>query len=266
MIVGLVITGLAAGLSLVMIGAWAIALRTGNNGWIDAIWSFAIGIAGSGAALVPLQAGDAVTTRQVVVAVLVVIWSLRLGLHIVRRTVGGGDDPRYARLREEWGADFPRRLLLLLQIQATASFLLALSILIAAHNPAAGLRASDCLGVLILIVAIAGEGSADHQLARFRAEPANKGRVCDIGLWSRSRHPNYFFQWLGWLAYAVIAVEPAGGYGWGWLALSGPALMYWLLVYASGIPPLEAHMLRSRGDAFRAYQARVNAFWPGPLR
>jgi steroid 5-alpha reductase family enzyme len=64
----------------------------------------------------------------------------------------------------------------------------------------------------------------------------------------------------------VIAIDPTGGYAWGWIALSGPALMYWLLVYASGIPPLEAHMLRSRGDAFRAYQARVNAFWPGPPR
>jgi steroid 5-alpha reductase family enzyme len=81
-----------------------------------------------------------------------------------------------------------------------------------------------------------------------------------------SRHPNYFFEWLGWFAYAVIAIaiDLTCSYPWGWLAVAGPVLMYWLLVHASGIPPLEAHMLRSRGDAFRAYQQRVNAFWPGP--
>ena len=67
------------------------------------------------------------------------------------------------------------------------------------------------------------------------------------------------------LAYAAIAID-SGNFAWGWVALCGPAMMYWLLVYASGIPPLEAHMLRSRGAAFRAYQARVNAFWPGPPR
>jgi len=99
-------------------------------------------------------------------------------------------------------------------------------------------------------------------LERFRRNPANRGRVCDTGLWGRSRHPNYFFEVLGWFAYVAIAIEPAGGYGIGWAAFAGPALMYWLLVYVSGVPPLEAHMLRARGDAFRAYQARVNVFWP----
>jgi steroid 5-alpha reductase family enzyme len=266
MIVAIVVAWLAVGLSLTMTLAWAIALRTGRSGWIDAIWSFAIGGAGIIAALTPLRLGDTPTTRQIVVAVLAAIWSLRLGLHIVQRTAGAGDDPRYAKLREEWGDAFRPRLLLFLQIQAAAAFLLALSILVAAHNPAPGARVGDGLGIILLAIAIAGEGVADHQLARFRADTANKGRVCDVGLWGVSRHPNYFFQWLGWLAYAAIAIDPTGGYGWGWLALSGPALMYWLLVHASGIPPLEAHMLRSRGDAFRDYQARVNAFWPGPAQ
>jgi steroid 5-alpha reductase family enzyme len=266
MSLGSLLAGLAIGLALVMTGAWVIVVRTGKSGWIDAIWSLAVGAAGIVAALIATGSGTP-TTRQIVVAALAAIWSLRLGLHIAQRTVsGGGDDPRYAKLREEWGDAFPRRLLLFLQIQAACGFLLVLSILVAAHNPAPGLRVGDGLGALLLVAAIVGEGIADNQLVRFRADPANKGRVCDIGLWGVSRHPNYFFEWLGWLAYAVIAIDPTGGYVWGWIALAGPALMYWLLVYASGIPPLEAHMLRSRGDAFRAYQARVNAFWPGPPR
>jgi steroid 5-alpha reductase family enzyme len=117
-----------------------------------------------------------------------------------------------------------------------------------------------------LLTAIVGEAVADRQLARFRAEARNRGRICDSGLWGLSRHPNYFFEWLVWVAFAVIALDPTGGYAWGWLALAAPALMYWLLAHVSGVPPLEAHMLRSRGEAFRDYQRRVNAFWPGPPR
>lgn len=258
------LAALAVGLSATMAGAWAVALASGRSGWIDAIWSFAIGVAALPAALLPLGPGQP-SMRQVGVAALVALWSLRLGCHIAQRTLGGGDDPRYAELREEWGAAFRRRLFLFLQIQAACSFLLVVSVLVAARNPAPDWRIGDGLGIILLAAAIIGETVADRQLRRFRADPRNLGRVCDVGLWAVSRHPNYFFEWLGWLAYAAIAIDPAG-YPWGWIALSGPALMYWLLVYASGIPPLEAHMLRSRGAAFRAYQARVNAFWPGPPR
>jgi steroid 5-alpha reductase family enzyme len=266
MSLALLIIGLAIALSLIMSGAWWIAVHAGRSGWIDAIWSFAIGTAGVVAALMPLDEDASVTARQLIVAGLAGLWSARLGLHIAVRTASGGDDPRYAKLREEWGAEFRGRLFSFLQIQAAAAFFLVLSVLVAARNPALGLRFSDWLGIALLVAAILGEGIADRQLARFRADPANRGRVCDAGLWGMSRHPNYFFQWLGWLAYAVIAIDPTGDYGWGWLALFGPAFMYWLLVHVSGVPPLEAHMLRSRGDAFRAYQARVNAFWPGPPR
>ena len=97
-------------------------------------------------------------------------------------------------------------------------------------------------------------------------DPKNKSKICDVGLWGYSRHPNYFFEWLVWVAFAIIAIAPVGHYPWGWFGLAAPVLMYVLLVHVSGIPPLEAHMLRSRGDAFRLYQARVNAFWPGPPR
>ncbi len=263
-VVGAIVT-LAACLSLTMAGAWLVALRTGRSGWIDAIWSFATGAFGAAAALWPF-AGNEITPRQILVALLALVWSLRLGIHIATRTARSGNDPRYKQLREEWGNAFRIRLFWFLQIQALAALVLALSIMIAAHNPAPGLKILDLLGVAILIVAVVGEAIADRQLSGFRSEPGNKGKVCDVGLWGMSRHPNYFFEWLGWSAYAVIAIDLAGPYAWGWLALAGPLLMYWLLVHASGIPPLEAHMMRSRGNAFRKYQQRVNAFWPGPQK
>jgi steroid 5-alpha reductase family enzyme len=114
------------------------------------------------------------------------------------------------------------------------------------------------------LVAIAGEAMADRQLRDFKSNPHNRGKVCDVGLWSLSRHPNYFFEWLTWVAYPVIAVDFAGHNPYGWLALAAPACMYWVLVHVSGVPPLEQHMLRSRGAAFRAYQLRTRAFFPIP--
>jgi steroid 5-alpha reductase family enzyme len=151
----------------------------------------------------------------------------------------------------------------LLQKQALVSVPLFLAMLVAAWNPAPfGLQ--DWLAILVLIIAITGEGVADRQLSRFRANPANRGQLCDVGLWSWSRHPNYFFEWLGWVAYPIFAIDFAGGHPFGWLALAGPACMYWLLVHVSGIPPLEAHMAARLGERYRRYQAQTSAFFPLP--
>ncbi|MBS0638317.1 MAG: DUF1295 domain-containing protein [Acetobacteraceae bacterium] len=248
-------------LSALMAGAWVLAQRTGQSGWVDVVWSFAQGAAGILVALVPLSGGSA-GWRQVTVAVLVGLWSLRLGLHIAQRSRHGPEDARYAALRREWGANFPRRLFWFLQVQAAAAALLTLSILLAAHNPAPFPMPLDLLGVLVMLAAIAGEGIADEQLRRFKANPANKGRVCNTGLWAWSRHPNYFFEWFGWIGYFLLAIS--GGWTWGWLALSGPAFMYFLLVHVSGIPLTEKLMLESRGEVFARYQARVSPFFPLP--
>lgn len=252
---------IAAALSVIMAGAWLVQQRTGNSGWVDTIWTFGLGIVGFVSALAPFHATG---SRQFVVAVAIAIWAARLGLHIASRSRGITDDPRYAEMARQWGSDAPRQMFWLLQKQALVTIPLALAVLLAAHNPAPLLRVQDVAGVFVMAVAIIGEGVADRQLRAFKADPQNKGRVCDAGLWAWSRHPNYFFEWLGWLAYPLLAIDLAGVYGWGWLSLLAPACMYWLLVHVSGIPPLEAHMLRSRGEAFRDYQARVSAFFPMP--
>lgn len=259
------VVGVAICLCATMACAWRMALRTGRSGWIDAIWSFATGLFGAALALIPIDHHE-LTHRQLLVAAMALVWSLRLGIHITMRTMRGGEDPRYAQLRVEWGDAYKARLFWFLQIQALAALVLAVSIMIAARNPVPGLTLRDGIGIAILAVAVVGEAVADRQLSAFRSDPRNQGKICDAGLWGLTRHPNYFFEWLGWMAYAVMAVDITGNYPQGWLALAGPILMYWLLVYASGIPPLEAHMLRSRGEAFRTYQRRVNAFWPGPAQ
>jgi steroid 5-alpha reductase family enzyme len=261
-ITDLLIAGLA--LSLLMAAAWGAQRQTGRSGWVDATWSLAVGLVGAGLALAPIHAG-APMGRQILVAGLALAWSLRLGLHIMARTLRGGEDPRYKALADEWGRDFPRRLFWFLQIQAAAAFPLVVTIFAAAQNPSPFPGPGDFIGGAILILAIGGEAAADDQLRRFAAALQHRGGVCDVGLWGLSRHPNYFFEWLGWIAYPLIAI------GWppnplGAVALAGPIVMYWLLVHVSGVPLLEAHMARSRGAAFANYQARVNTFFPGRRR
>jgi len=265
-----IVVAVSISLAAIMSGAWLAWRGTRNSGWIDTTWTFGLGAIGCAGAFTPSLMTGGVTTRQMLVAILVAMWSLRLGLHIARRTVAILDDPRYGKMIVQWGADSSRQMFLLAQKQALVSIPLALSMLLAAWNPWPDLRLQDALGVAVLIAAIAGEALADAQLRRFRADPANHNRICDVGLWGWSRHPNYFFEWFGWLAYPLLAVDLGGAYAstypWGWAALVGPACMYWLLVHVSGIPPLEAHMLERRRDEFRAYQARTNAFFPAPPR
>jgi steroid 5-alpha reductase family enzyme len=226
-----------------------------------------VGLAGAGSALWPVG-GAAPNQRQWLVAALVAIWSLRLGLHIASRTAGIADDPRYAAFAQQWGSGSARRMFVFLQSQALGSAPLVFAIFVAARFPDPALRLQDCLGALILLVGIAGEALADAQLKEFRKAAANKGRVCDGGLWRWSRHPNYFFEWFGWLAYPVIACSPNDPlfYPWGWTALLAPVFMYWFLVHVTGIPPLEQQMLRSRGERYRDYQSRTSRFFPMPPR
>jgi steroid 5-alpha reductase family enzyme len=263
----LALLAIAVSLSLVMSLAWAVEQRTGNSGWIDTVWTFGVGTVGAACALTPLGADSAANLpRRWLVAIAVALWALRLGFHIATRTAGVTDDPHYAALRQGWGPKASRQMWLLVQKQAFVSIPLALAIFLGAHNPAPALRLQDDIAILMFILALGGEAMADQQLRRFRRTSPAPGRICEAGLWRWSRHPNYFFEWLGWLGYPLIAVDLPGGYPWGWLALLAPACMYWLLVHVSGIPPLEEHMLRTRGEAFRAYQARTNAFFPWPSR
>jgi steroid 5-alpha reductase family enzyme len=246
----------------VMVCAWGYGLARRNGGWTDVFWTFGTGVALAGTALFPLEAGAAPQIRQWLVAGLVALWALRLGGYLAPRVAAHPEDPRYAKFRADWGNNYARNMLFVTLPQAPASALLALSVLAAARAPGAALAFRDVLGVAIFLIALGGAGLADAQMKLFKADPNNAGKVADVGLWGWSRHPNYFFEWLAWLAYPVIALDPARPIS--WLSLSAPVVMFLLLTRVSGIPPLEEAQLRSKGDAYRAYQARVSAFFPLP--
>jgi steroid 5-alpha reductase family enzyme len=186
---------------------------------------------------------------------------LRLAFHIARRTPGASDDPRYAALAREWGADFPRRLFLFLQIQAAAALPLVAAVGFAARAPRPFPDLLDALGLLVALCGLAIEAVADEQLRRFRNN-APRGALCEAGLWRYSRHPNYFGEFLFWCAWPLI-----GFGGWrGMATLAAPVFIYLLLDRISGVPPLEKHLRASRGAAFDAYAARVPRFFPGRPR
>ena len=107
-------------------------------------------------------------------------------------------------------------------------------------------------------MALAGESAADRQLEAFRRDPANRGKTCRVGLWRVSRHPNYFFEWLVWVAYFVFALASP----WGWVTIYCPALMLFFLFRVTGIPATEAQALKSRGEDYRQYQRTTSAFFP----
>lgn len=259
----LLILAVSLGASVAMMLVWAYQRAVNNGGWTDVGWTFVTGGAGVAYALWPLD--GAISARQWLCAGLIALWSLRLGVHLARRiSASPTEDPRYVRFRRDWAPRFQARMFTFLQVQAAAAAILALVVLPAARNPAPGLGPQDFVGAGLMLAAILGEALADAQLARWKRNPANHGGICEDGLWGWSRHPNYFFEWLVWLGWPIIAIAP--GNPWGWCTLLGPAFILLLLIKFSGLPPLEAAMLRSRGDAWRDYQRRVSAFVPLPPR
>ena len=245
-------------LCVVMAIAWAVQRRTKNAGVVDVLWT--LGLGGFGVLYAVLADGWA--PRRVMVGALVGLWSLRLASHLARRVASEPEDGRYRDLRESIGAGIDRWLFFFFQAQALLAALLSYAYLIPAQAAHEGWRVWDVVGASLLVVSLVGESVADRQLAAWRSDPAKRGKTCRAGLWAYSRHPNYFFEWIHWLAYPVISI----GLPYGWVVWFAPAVMYVFVVYVTGIPPTEAQSVRSRGDDYRQYQKDVNAFFPGPRR
>ena len=197
--------------------------------------------------------------RRLLLALLAAGYGLRLGLAILfTRVLGQPEDPRYARLRQQWGADGDRNLFLYFQLQAAAVPLFSLPFLVVMQNPRPTFSLWEYAGVGLWLAGVIGETVADAQLADFKRQPWNRSHVCRKGLWYYSRHTNYFFEWVHWWSYVVMAVGLPNG----WLTWVGPAAMGWALLKVTGVPHAEAQALRSRGNEYRHYQLTTNAFIP----
>jgi len=241
--------------TLAMAAVFVVQVRTRNAGWVDVAWSYLM----AGAAVWYAVSGTGATLPRVLVAVLASIWGLRLGTHLLVRVAHEPEDGRYAYLRKHWGGSQPKFFAFFL-FQAGLTALLSLPYYAVAQNPRGELDAWVVLALVVFFGSVSMEALADLQLKRFRANPANKGKVCDVGLWRWSRHPNYFFEWLHWFAYVLLGLGSPLWY----LTLVGPVLMLVSLLWVTGIPFVEEQSLRSRGDAYREYQRRTSMFVPLP--
>jgi steroid 5-alpha reductase family enzyme len=245
---------LAAVMVFVMTLGWLWQKKHTNAGIVDVLWSVGLALA----ALLMAITGDGALTPRVLLGILGSAWALRLAAHLWRRVSGEQEDGRYQHLRRHWVVGTQWKFFAFFQFQAFLVLLFALPFAAVARNPINGLTPMIVLGLLIWIVSVAGEALADAQLARFRRDPANKGKVCNVGLWHYSRHPNYFFEWLHWFTYVVLALgSPISAMAW-----SGPVVMYVFLRWVSGIPYTEAQSLRSRGEAYRDYQRTTPMLFP----
>ncbi len=239
----------------IMVVLWLVQRGRPNTAIADVGWC-------GGIALIALWYAAATPgdlERRLLVAAMAGIQAIRLGLYILAdRVLGKAEDARYQTLRRKWGSRAPICFFLYFQGQAVAIAVFSLPLLVLMSNPRPTFSVWELAGVAVWVIAVVGEAVADRQLARFRANPNNRGKTCRQGLWRYSRHPNYFFESLYWWAYVLMGIGVPNG----WLTLIGPVLMTVALLKISGIPVAEAQALASRGEDYREYQRTTSAFIP----
>lgn len=240
---------------LLLAGLFLWQRRTRDATAVDAGWGASLVLC----SLLYLLVAPGALVQRLIVCLPLALENARIA-SLVRKRLGRGEDSRYQELRRRWrerGRE-QRTFAIFYGAQALLAALLSLPALLGSFNGDGSPSPVQWAGLAVWAVAFGLEAVADRQLAAFRADPANRGGVMDRGLWRYSRHPNYFFQTLTWVGYALIAL-PAP---WGWAAFAAPALILFLVLFVTGVPPSEESSLRSRGDAYRAYQRRTSVFVP----
>ena len=251
----------ATGLGVILgvgILVWLGSLVRRDASLVDRFWSLLFVAAGFTYALAtPAATG----TRRLLVLALVAVWALRLAVYLTWRNWGAGEDYRYVAMRKRFGEDrFPLiSLPYVFGMQGVLAWLVSMPLL-AAVDGTRPLGWLDGVGVAVFGVGLVFEVVGDWQLTRFKADPANAGKVMDRGLWGLTRHPNYFGDFAVWWGLFLIGLS-AGG----WWAVGGPIVMSILLMRVSGAALLERSLTKTK-PRYEEYVRNVNAFFPGPRR
>ncbi len=237
---------------------WAVSVRVRDPSFIDAWWALGIVVL----AWATFMQAPTPGPHALALAGLATAWGLRLGLYLLRRWRDHGKDRRYDSLERAaaaQGLSFAAfSALWVFAPQMLLQFIVALPVMLGQLSERGVYSALAWWGTALAAFGVAYESIADWQLVRFKSKPANVGKVMDRGLWRYSRHPNYFFEWLHWFAYVLLAV---GSPLW-WLALAGPVVMFVFLRWVSGIPFTEQQALRTRGEDYRHYQRTTPMLFP----
>lgn len=249
----LVVTATVIVASVVIL--WLVSLVLRNASIIDLFWGFGfVVIAWTGWLVLAGDGGD----RRRLILVLVTVWGLRLAGYLTWRNSGKGEDFRYQAMRKRWGRRFP------LVSLATVFLLQAFLMLVVSLPVQAGMLTGGALGVIAVVgvglwlVGLVFETIGDLQLASFKRDRANHGKVMDRGLWRYTRHPNYFGDFCVWWGLYLVALTPST-----WWTAVGPLLMSFLLLRVSGVRLLEKD-ITNRRPGYAEYVDRTNAFFPGP--
>ena len=243
-------------LVVLMLLLWMLQWKWVNAAWADVVWAFCT--AGGGIALA-LQC-DSPPGRRVLVAVLAGCWGLRLGLYMTTRLRRHGSDSRYESMEQRYADRLQLFYFGFFVLQGLGAAAFTLPVMAAAAGPWPSAWA--ICGAVVVALGMVLVTVSDRQLATFKRTNTDPTALCRRGLWSWSRHPNYFFEWMTWCGWAVMA---AAGTGW-WLALGGAGLMLLFLLKVSGIPHVERESIRRRGEAYLAYQRTTSMFIPLPPR
>ena len=241
---------------LLFTAAWAWCVKLRNFSPVDAFWALGIGIT----SLFFLFGDNPPDGKRIAAAILIAAWSMRLGRHLAKRIAKHHpqEDTRYVKLREVWVGKTNPMFLLLFLGNAILVFLLALPFHIIAADPDPTFDALSIIGTFVTLVGLIGETIADRQMAAFKAADPDPTSVCQRGLWKYSRHPNYFFESVIWTGIFLFAA----GSPWGWTTIYAPAIITFLLLKVTGIPPTEASALNRKGEAYREYQRTTSPFVP----
>ena len=234
---------------------WVVSLAMRNAGIVDVFWGPGFVVVGG---FYLATAGGEAGPRAWLVFALTVLWAGRLALHLGLRNIGAAEDFRYRAWREQSGRSFWWiSLFKVFLLQAIILWIVS-SPLLLAHSLGGRNELSplDLVGLAVFLIGLVWESVADLQLARFKRDPANQGRILDTGLWARSRHPNYFGEAVLWWGLGLLAF-PTGG----WMAFVGPAMITFLLMKVSGVTMLDAALV-DRRPGYDEYIRSTPAFFP----
>lgn len=247
--------GLAFGMMTLL---WPLSIRLHDVSIVDILWAPAFAVLAWACAI----AGPVAGARAWIALALVTLWALRLGGHVLARWRRlGHEDYRYAAIRRGRGPNFPfTSLFWIFWLQALLLWVISWP-LQAALSGAGALTTLDFVAIATIAAGIVIEASADRQLTRFRADPANRDRVLDTGLWAWSRHPNYFGDFTIWWGFFLLGIAAGGP----WWIVAGPIVMSALLIYYSGAGLME-DTIRDRRPGYADYVRRTSLFLPRPPR
>ena len=256
-LIGIIATLLVA--LAMMVTIWKFSLRNGDASIVDIWWGPGFVVIAATAMI----AAPEITSHALIISALVALWGLRLGWHMFVRHSTLGEDYRYRLMREANQKDFPAwSLRNIFLIQAVVMWIISLPVQMSIFwSPQGSLGLATALGIAMFAVGFVFEALADFQLSRHRFAPENRERVLDKGLWSLSRHPNYFGETLLWWGIYVIAVAAAPQI---WWTIIGPVLLTVLLLKVTGVKMMEEVARVAQTEAYRDYQRRTSPFIPMP--